>query len=446
MLSETERILLTAYVDGELSARQQRQVQRLLHDSPEARSLLAKLLEDSRELHNLPIPSLGHDLAGAILESIAARRLSPHANQSSAARTFPTWVGVVAAALVLLSMGLGSYFYFSSTLKHPRSTAQGSDRDRQQAAQRYPRRRQPSTNPQPVSSQKPASAPAQPSPDRLQPPSALPQTSPSQKSSPLASDRARPYAPRHNAVLTGRMEMFEIDQVALPLPLVFKVHQLDQDQVRQKLVAELRGSREVRLELPSRNSARGLERFQAACQGLSIPLLIDPAAQERLRMTHLSGSFAIYLENVLPDELIRLLMKVSQEDRKVASRKPLEGQFDRLVLVGMTQRDHKELVQLLGLDPTQVAATVAVGPLDTNLRQPLPELTATQLDQALAGQGGVPRPGSSKPSPKLVEYCGLVLACNSGRPPAASAEIKRYLEARKAPRTGTLRILLVLRG
>ena len=47
MLSESARQLVTAYVDGELNARQRRQAVRLLSRSEEARRLLNRLEEDA---------------------------------------------------------------------------------------------------------------------------------------------------------------------------------------------------------------------------------------------------------------------------------------------------------------------------------------------------------------------------------------------------------------
>ena len=77
MLPDRYRQLLTAFVDGELSARQRRQVARLLHRSPDARHLLRQLQEDAQQLRALPCPPLSFDLTGEVMRTIAERRLSP---------------------------------------------------------------------------------------------------------------------------------------------------------------------------------------------------------------------------------------------------------------------------------------------------------------------------------------------------------------------------------
>jgi hypothetical protein len=251
----------------------------------------------------------------------------------------------------------------------------------------------------------------------------------------------RPEEKSEPNVLTDRMEIFQMDQVEFTLPVLFKVHHLDQDGLRNQLVAELRKDRDFRLELPCRAGTPALHRLQTACKALGIALVLDAAVHERLKAPQLAASYAIYLENVSPEEFARLLQHAGQEDKKAAGRKPLEIQFDRLVLTRMTPRDRKELAVLVGVDPTQAAA-----PPGPNVRQPLADITARQVADSLTGQGGVPRPEAGKTAPRPAGNAGLVVIFNPARAHPGSAEIKRYLEGRKAARPGTLRVLLVLRG
>src|SRR5438105_4517825 len=69
MLAEKYQELLTAYVDGELSARQRRAVYKLLRRSAEARALLRQLQEDSHSLIELPPPPPAPDFAGSVMLS-----------------------------------------------------------------------------------------------------------------------------------------------------------------------------------------------------------------------------------------------------------------------------------------------------------------------------------------------------------------------------------------
>ena len=120
MLPERCRELLTSYVDGELSARQRRHVVRLLRDSAEARALLQKLQSDSNALIHLPRVRPDRDLSAAVLHKIADGRPLPirPARRVPALRVYPVWIGVAAAAAVLLAIGAASYCFFALSLIH----------------------------------------------------------------------------------------------------------------------------------------------------------------------------------------------------------------------------------------------------------------------------------------------------------------------------------------
>jgi hypothetical protein len=243
-------------------------------------------------------------------------------------------------------------------------------------------------------------------------------------------------------VLTDRMEMFAIDRIELTLPVVVKVAGLDQEAGRQQLLGELRKARDFRLELPCRNGTRAWESLQAALKGVEVGAVIEPTAQSRLKRPQTPSSYALYAEDLMPQDVVRLLQLASQEDRK--GRKPAEQQFDRLVVTRMTALDRKELTHLMGVDPTASAA--APTPTGIDPKTPLEELTARQVAAALAGQGGAPRPETGKPMPKMPHRHVLLLAYEPLHADAKSAEVKRFLEMRKPARPGTVRLLLVLRG
>jgi hypothetical protein len=459
MLPDRYRQLLTAYVDGELSARQRRHVDRLLLRSPEARQLLHALQEDSGRLRSLSPAHLDGDLSGPVLRAIAQRRLSPRRRRTaSPPPSLSTWTGLAAAAAVLVALGAASYWYFSTSLEHGPGPAVAHLPDN-------PAPPEGNANPQPKPGVPPAPerGPAlvhqkPPSPEGNRGNENPPSHSPAPPDNPVVQGPtpdpkpdprepgARPDAPKEGNVLTDRMEMFRIDRVTLALPVVLRLHNLDQEPVRRQLLDELARDREVRIELPCRNSTRAFERLQEGFKAANFGAIIDPHAQARLKLPQIPTTYALYLENLTPDELARLLLRLGQDDKKAGTRKPPDAQFDRLVLARMGPQDHKELTALLGIDPTQAAAPAPSGPLGTDPRQPLTDLTAKQVSESLAGQGGTPRPEAGKAPARPPEHQVLVLALIPGRSHAGSPEIARFLENRKPPRPGTLRLLLVLRG
>ncbi len=111
----------------------------------------------------------------------------------------------------------------------------------------------------------------------------------------------------------------------------------------------------------------------------------------------------------------------------------------------MTPEHHKELSTLLGVDPT-TSEPAAKGPLGTDPRKPLSDLTALQVAQTLAGQGGTPRPGAGKPPPSCPNISPLSWLTIQFGPLPDLAEIKRFLDSRKPTKPGTIRVLLVLRS
>lgn len=449
MLRDRYRQLLTAYVDGELSSRQRRHVARLLRRSPEARQLLQQLQADAHALRQLPKPSLSEDLSNPVLRRIAERRLAPGQRRIAQASPANVWMGPLAswaaAAAVLFLLGVSSYLYFAASLDQPA---------KDEMSQKQPEslhHSPPSTVRQPPTTAEHEARIVKNSiktTDRKAPKA--------ENGNQLADsgkhlgDKGRPSAPdklsppKQDTALTERVEMFPLDRVPNLLPAIFQVSELDRDPARKQFLAELGKDSDFRMELPCPNGTRALERVEKAARTLRFGLLIDKQAQERIKQKW-RASYALYLEDVTPEELTRFVQQIGMEDRKRAAGKPAEAMIDRLVLTRLTARHRKELSTLLGVDPV-IAAPSATGPLGADPRKSLSEATARQIGQSLAGQGGTPRPKSDKPAAKPPEHIAVVLVYNPARSSAGSDEIKHFLERRKPARAGTIRVLLVLRG
>lgn len=448
MIHDHDHQLLTAYVDGELTSRQRRHVARLLHRSPEARKLLQKLQEDARALRHTPRPQLPVDLSGDVLRTIVERRLTPGHRRIARGSAPVSWAGPLAswaaAAAVLVVLGAASYLYFTAALTHSQKPSIV--------------RTAPDESSPPVAVDSPNSAavvvrPTGPRDGEVSPVSpaanSAPQTKPSEVVKPPndtsnKTETDPPSAGREDAVLTDRLEMFRYSKVEEILPTILEVKQLEQEPARNKLIAELRKDANFRIELPCKNGTKAFERVRAAANVLNVGLVIDKQAQARLKRAEWKTNYVIYLESLTPEEAARFLQLIGAEDRK-SSRKPVELQIARLVLTRMTPNDHKELTTLLGVDPTTTEPATK-GPLGTDPRKPLADLTAEQVGQALAGQGGGRRTDSHKTIAKPPEQTALVLAFNPVRPSPGSVEIKQYLDGRKSAKPGTIRVLLVLRG
>jgi hypothetical protein len=444
MLPERYRRLLTAYVDGALSERERRLVERLVERSATARGLLRQLERDAARLRRLACPPLPGDLTGLVLDAIARRRISPPRLPRTLSRppAYPAWASLVTAAAVLLVLGLSAYLYINTTEPRPeagRILARG-DQAIISPAQPQSVERPPvpdpgeAPTPEPVQQPKPAAAPEKPVDVARDEP---------EKSSP-ATNPVAPPAPRE--VLTSQdMGRFEMKMVDVDLPTTLKVRELDQNATRKQLLDELKKDHAFRIELPCRNATRALERLQSVGREQAFGFVHEPLALARMKSPQVVTHYAIFAEDLTAEELAQLLQQVGIEDRKGLDRRPPDIRFDRLVLRKMNRYDRKELADLLGIDPAVPVSPRSMGPLGTDPRRPLTELTANQVSQSLAVPGSArPEPGKAAPPP--VRHVTLVLPYGLARPRHAVPEVKAFLDARTPARPGTLQIMLVLRS
>jgi hypothetical protein len=243
MLSDQDRELLTAFVDGQLSARQRKAALRLLHRSQDARHLLRKLQEDARALSQLPIRKLPPDFSLKLMKTIAARGLQPGGNRPlPLTRGMPTWAGITAAAAVLLLVGTASFIYFGD---------------------RFPPEQGVSLHTVYV-----------------------PQLDP--VAGALVRNVVDGYA---KPVKAG---------VYIPLS------ELTQQAAKKRLATELKAGPAHQLVLEGGNSAGAVQRLSNALKKNGIQVLVDPAAQARIKQKQ-PKTYIVYAENLHPDEVASVL-------------------------------------------------------------------------------------------------------------------------------------------
>ena len=280
MLVDRYRQLLTAYVDGELSSRQRRHVGRLLRRSPEARQLLQQLQEDARSLRHLPRPHLPIDLTGPVIRTIVERRLTPGQRRVAKVRPATSWVAPIAAwaaaAAVLMVLGAASYLYFAASMAHSLKADLAHKESVTPITESVPAK--PGSS---VVAKK--GEPAHPSenkrsPDLNNPAVKAPEVVKRPNETPPAASAETPSPSKDETVLTDRLEMFQLREVQAVLPVILKVHELDQQAVRKSLIAELSKDVNHRLELPCKNGTKAFEHIQAAAKGMNVGLVIEKRA------------------------------------------------------------------------------------------------------------------------------------------------------------------------
>jgi len=440
MLAEDQLELLTAYVDGQLSPRRQRHVLKLLKKSPEARELLSKLQKDSHDLMELPPPPPAPDLSLSVMQAIAQRGLHP-GRRLRPVNAVPLWRVVAAAAAVLLLTAGASFLFFKELGQNGQNGRNGNlahhpkpiptpksndgnnvvppDQGEKEIAKKPPEEQKPVDPPEKSPGTAVAEKPEKkPDPDKPTVPSVTPDPGP-------------------GGIATGQvMGVFNPHEAEVALPTLLRLRDLDQEQPRRKLIRELSRHDGFYVEVLCREATHAFPRLQAALQAAGHEVIVDGAAQQRLKQPQMRTNYVVCLDNVTPDELAKLLQPLGQEDPKADKKKPAYGQFlsndANLIVCPMSGEHRRRIVGYLGADPRQVKAT---GPLGVDLTRPLSEQTVEQLT---SDRG-------PRPAVKGSERSALAMV-HGPLPRSQSAEVKRYLDGHKPARKGTLQILLVLRG
>ncbi len=445
MLPDHLTQLLTTYLDGEASPRQQEAVQKLLKRSAAARSLLQQLQEDTQRLRSLPRRRPEADLSTKVLRALTERHPRPARRPASRhLPPYPAWMGVAVAAAVLLVISFGSYLYIEVTRRVP-----GAQAMQREGPAPKPPEKQPESNtaiadvPQPVRAPDQGTRPAEvlPMPTDFAQSDAVPPAPPSPTPRP---EKPRPPAPNEFATPTPKTEGLQVVSPGVALNLALR--DLDQAQWRDRLRKELRRENSFRLELFCLANGKVRERLNAAFKAAGVRLVVEPEAQLRLKNHRFRGDYALYTEALTADEAAKLLARLGRTDRQAEAKRRGDGQFDRLFLWPISSTDRKELNALFGFDPLQAPPPKPKAPLGVDIRKPVAEDTAAQVVQSLAGQRTPRRDAGKAVAPKLPERQALLVPYLPNRPrPPASKEIKQFLDGRRDRPQGTIQLFLVMR-
>jgi hypothetical protein len=362
--------LLTAYVDGELSLRQRRAVRHWLRRSSKARRLYRQMKADSLALQTLPWPNLKQDLSDTILDKISTTLPDiqlPAAGLIGRLRGLrPLWVA--AAAAVLVAVGVGSYAFFSG--------ARDNDTGPLAATPTAPEL---------------LAHPADPVADDVEP----------RRTSP------------ESVFAFPNLKAPQLQLAQVRVPRIFQVRDLQRPAEAARLQGQLGRSPMFRLDLFAARSTTALSRLRAVCKAEGLEVRIDPASQEFVNRG-LERTWALYVENIRPDEVARILTRLSIDDKKL-------GEFQQAVLTDVTADELAEVLGGAGKD------------LAPPSQRPVEQGTAGQIVSSLPGQ----KPDQASPRQ-------LIVVPHEPLREAPYDEVKRMLDGYRAARPGTLQLLLVL--
>lgn len=417
MIPDDQIHLLTSAADGELSALQERALKAILAASAEARDLYRKLCGDRDRLKALPRVAPPLDLRARILAQLPAPIIAPRRDPAPAARP---WLPLALAASVMLGLAASSFWFFLREGHRPTTATNGrpiqetpSGAGRESYAHVLPLEHAPPPSvPVAVDDAPNAVAHDHPRPPESRPVDTIP--------------APRPVTNLNAAPLIPDAPPFELVQVRLPFfaPLA----DLDQEGVQQKLVAELTRDPASRIDVFTRDAARGGEAFLAAAKSSGVTVFADAVAVDRIKR-RLPGSVVVYADSLTPSDVRDLFVKLAAEDAKTTQRT-----FDSLHLVGATAGDQKELKDVLGFDPGPWKRSATPAPVEP---KSISAGTADQLAKSVSASG-----------PKAVEKPAVLMPYGppaSRTPPLVSKELKQYCEKRGERKPNAVPVMIVIR-
>lgn len=429
--------LITAAVDGELSAVESRAFRRLLETSPEARAMFSKLKADSVRVRALPRATPPADLRAKILAKLAAITPAPVAKPAQPVqpaqpapvpvRGAPSWLPVAIAAGVLLCITAGSFAFFASdsgsgkgaTAKAPWSNALPAIQDA------------PAAMPSPIAAPRDA---VRPDPQAVAHSDVSPVPPlPVQKvvvPDPLAVAPA-PRVIEPDLIAGGVLPPLRpFDFARVRVPFLRALSELEREDRRQELTDELLRDPAFRIDLFVRDTARGVEIFQSAAKASGLTVFADATALDRLKKKQVA-SVVIYTESLTAAELADLFAKLCAEDAKFSPRV-----CDVLHAAPVVRSDELDLRATLGFDVGLFKRPVGTGGTAPSTKTPEKPVSASTIDSVV----------------KSVTNAGDKTAvlmtwhpANARTNPQLSAEVKQFQSKRADRRANALPAIIVIR-
>ncbi len=336
MLTDADRELIAAAVDGELASDREAAFQALLTANPAAGILFAQLTTDSHRLRNLPRRKAPAGLADAVASRVAVRATPATTRFGRPASRRVRWLPYAVAASLLLAVA-GISFWISL-------------QERSDSAVQVARKRLPRT---PNPGERHAHSPAVPRETVAElvpaPRPALPTTRDSGLAALPRIVESAPL-PRPSGVGEGfgsrpLVGPTPFESIEARLPVLAAVPDLDRKEVLDRIVSELGRDPAFRLDLFAKDVPRAAAHFNAAARASGVTVVVEPSAQARLHKK-LPTVLAVYTESLTAKDVAKVLSVLAKRDRADKSG-PV---FTTAHLVPVQSPEHRDLRELLGVD------------------------------------------------------------------------------------------------
>jgi hypothetical protein len=225
------------------------------------------------------------------------------------------------------------------------------------------------------------------------------------------------------------------------LPLFLDAKDLDST----KLVNRLKEDNLHHIDLSCNEGRKSLERFKTACKTAKVNLVIDPEVAKQLAAKPTGASprgplVMVYLENVTPDQVAKLMQALQDEEKKAKA----DPQFESIMIQALDEEGRKQLADSLGVSkdtlapPRHRGADAPRSPLGVDPSKPLSEDTLKQLEKLAAGN----KPTTGKPGEPTAVV--MLYYPNRSRVPV-SKEVKTFLDNRTGWQADAVHVVFLLR-
>lgn len=417
MITTLQHELITAAVDGDLSAEESLAFRLLLRQEPWARELYRQLTEDADALRRLPTASAPNTIVPNVLSAISPVIPSSHLRprKQKFAKTY--WLGYATTAAIFCVMVWGSYRVFLDPQKSSvtvLTTVVESENGSH------------SPSADPILNLPKAGISTVIPPPRLVP-ELNPLTPLDQTQVAQALETAPPPRSAYGDLVgAGLMEPTRpLVTAEARLPILCEANQLGTEDIQSQLLTELEKDSAYRFNLFSTDPIKAIELFTSAAKTVSIRLKAEAFTQERVNR-QLPIAYAIYTESLNAKQIAQLFKALALElaDPKV------QQTIGMAHLMPITVADQRDLKDLLGLDRQWLLQRQST-PNETP--KSIQSSTIQELKQSLQKTSG---------------HQGLVLTyapVSSRVSPAQSAEIQGFFESLPAREPDQIPLLIVIR-
>ena len=425
--------LLTSYVDGELHASMQSELNELLQNSSEARELLRLLKQDALMIRNQVPMECSYELTQKILNNIKVRPLSriAHLNKRDDLMMRP-WFSLVAVTAILAVTTFISFYAVNAFL-----AMQENEQAKGQLARSSNKNVENDKNVQVDNSEsieKAAQIAMQEKQNLLPvPPELNKENDKSAKMRPLVGQKNKSpdIASKGKELLAAPAnETFNLIKVDATLPWVLRKKDVEGEVSGRVLSKVISHDARLKIELSCKDNAAAFAQIKMNLIKMGYFVYSDVSTLMRLKNKNDKSpvNYMIYLENANVNDLAQLLVQENPTLAKdVAKVTPTSSFWDALVVSKLSSNDRKTMKSVLGFEPTEQGGS---------------SLNTTSKP---ANDSTEPAKGGSLQALKKNKTPALAVSFTAAQNLVNSPEVKQYLETVKSSNQSGIKVLVVLR-